>query len=321
MRKLLLITALLAVAAPVQAAPIRWTITIGENSLKKDQMGQIMQRMFEVVKEKTGVEVMLDPISSYGKQRDMKTPGHMVRLNAYMDRLERSATDVVMLTAEEYFTHPKLHDNLVPWIGWTVKGKNYGRECLYVSKDAGLKKVEDLRGKTFSGLTAYLWVRRLLFDAGIDEKPADFFGDITFYEGDATGQYRELVDGKIDVFQDYYQGWFFFTGLSPELKKVVPLHCLKKQPLIFFAYRKGTNRADLDKVASFMKTAHRDPAMSAAKFFFMAFQGQFFVLPKNYLADYEKDFRFARERGWVEEAMNWHTREATARLQAWLQAH
>lgn len=309
---------LLAVTlASAQAASLRFSIPTGENGVGKQQMAQTLQKIFDVVKQKTTVELILDPVYAYTISKQKGIPGHLIRLAEYVSRLKANKTDIVGITAEEYFTNPSLKNLVDPGFTWSVSQQKYGNECLYVNADGPIKSVKDLKGKNITGLTSYLTVRRLLFDNRVNVPLAKFFGKFSFID-DPMQQYQALVDGKVDVFHDTFQGWYFYKSQKPAFKKVKPLVCLKNQPLVFFALRKGADHAVADKVLNYLTIAHKDPAMGAARWFFLAFNGSFFKFGMEYLADYAKFYQDAEKRGWVAEAKKWHAQDSPGYFKAWL---
>ena len=310
----------LALASVAQAATLRFSIPTGENSLGKDQMAQTLQKMFSVVQKKTSVTLVLDPLTAYGISRKEGLPGHMIRLREYLKRLKAGTTDIVGVTAEEYFTHDALRALVTPAFAWSVNHQKFGKECLYVKKGSGITHVKQLQGKTITGLTSYQTVRRLLWENGVDMPLKKFFGKFAYID-DPMEQYQSLLAGKVDTFHDTWQGWSFYKNMKPQFKDVTPLACLKDpQPMVFFGLRKNADKAAAQKVGDYLITAHRDPEMASAKWFFLDFLGEFFKVDNTYLAASAKTFEDNRKRGWMKEAQLWHTQDSPALFKLFLKS-
>ncbi len=312
---------LTALAAPLAVSAefptLRFSIPAGEQSDDRDQTIKSLRQMFDMVKKRTGVRVVVDPVAAYTVAEQQGRPGHVIRMEKLMSRLQSGETDIVPLTAEEYLTRPGLKELVDPYLSWTVGGRHYGKECLYVHAETGPKTVEGLRGGRVGSLTSYVTVRRLLHQEGVDEPLERFFGSFSF-EGEPADLYQKVASGEMTAFHDTYQGWYYYRQIHANAaSKVKPLACLDKEPLVFMALRRGADRTAADTVARYTLKAHRDPDLGTARWFFVAFEGKFFRLPDDYFTAYEKKMAGARRRGWVREALRWHTETAPRLYKEW----
>ncbi len=304
-------------ALPANPPPLRFTVPAGEHSMDREQTLKSLSILTGHLYQKTGVRLVLDPVAAYSVARQKGLPGNLVRINEIKRRLKARLTDIVPLTAEEYFLHNDLRQSAIPFMTWTVKGQPLGQECLYVSAKKGYTHPRQLKGKIVSGVSSYITIRQILAGAGVNAPLWKFFGSFTF-EDDPKTQYQSLVDGKVDVLHDTWQGYTYTRALKGAFRDIHPLACLKQQPLVMLSLRKGVSMPVAKKIGDYLLSAHRDPGLGPAKWFFVAFQGQFVYLPPDYLKNYAAAFETARKNGWVKEARQWQQQFAPVFFRQWL---
>lgn len=110
------------------APPLRFSLPMGDNAVNRDRMKKSLDHLFGLLKTKTGVDVVLDEVYAYTIARQKGLPGHVIRMSAYREKLRTGKTDMIGLTAEEYFTEDWLRKSVDPYLSWSVMNKKTGRE-------------------------------------------------------------------------------------------------------------------------------------------------------------------------------------------------
>lgn len=320
MRKfcLLLLAVLASTGAAHAAAPLRFALPVESDTagLKKSQLTDTFRKLFEAIEKKTGIKIVLDEVPAYALGRKMGIYGHRVYNQELVKRLKSKTVDILLLNAEDYFLHPGFKEMVQPYASWTVAGKQYGQECLFVSPKSGIKTAQDLKGKTIGGMTAYVTIRYMLFQKGVDMPLTKFFGGFS-YENNSEEAIKELFTGKSHVTQLNHQLAYYLKGLNAQNRSIVPVVCADNTPLYMVGVRKGLDPNMLKTLGALLVTADRDPSMASVKWFFLAFRGKFFILPPNYLDGMAKIVATAKQKGWVKESDAWHNQQSPALFKAW----
>ncbi len=319
-------TALWAVVAVARAAetPARMekliiSAPLGASSMGIDhqRLADTFTRLFDAASKKTGTRVTLDILPSYELQEERGEYGNIVQVKESIKRLKEKKVDIVYMYAEDYFLHDELHGLVRPLTSWSQHKKKYGKACLFAREERGFKKAADLKGTSVNNLKDYVTVRHLLFENGVDQPLTDFFGSFQFTMNPLEAL-DNLVTGKVDVVYLTWQKWLLAGRQKPEYKQVAPVVCVEEQPLVVLAARKDLAPEELEVFMTVMLNAHRDRDFATLKWFFMAFDGQFFRLDDSYLKGFADMFAQAKKRGWKKEALHWFNTESPKRFKAWL---
>lgn len=285
--------------------------------LKKNQLVDTFKKLFASIEKKTGVKIILDEVPAYALGRKLGIYGHRVYNQEIMKRIKAKQVDVFLYNAEDYFLFPGFVEQTTPFASWTVAGKQYGSECLYVSPKSGIKSAANLKGKAIGGLTSYVTIRQMLAQKGVDMPLTKFFGQFN-YEPNSEAAIKELYSGKSATTHLNHQLKFYLSGLNAQNRGLVPIACADNMPLYMVAHRKGINPKTLQTLGALLITADRDPSLAQIKWFFLAFRGKFFLLPPTYLDGFKKVIATAKAKGWVKEAEVWHNQQSPAFFKQWM---
>ncbi len=314
--------ALLWAAPPAQAAQLVMSVTIDTDStgVKKNQLADTFNKLFSVINAKTGITMVLDALPGYTEGRKRGVFGNVVYLEEMVKRLKAKKTDIVLLSAEDYYLWPGMKDLVIPFASWTVAGKQFGRECLYASPKSGIKTAKDLKGKSIDGLKDYFTVRHILFKNGVDAPLKNFFGRFDF-QSNTELSVEAMMQGKLDTVLINHQLAFYLSSIKPAYRALVPVACAENMPLYMIMIRKGADMNMINKLAPLLWTAHRDPSFAPIKWFFLAFKGAFFKLDANYLASFKPVLAQGQAKGWAKETMDWHKVQMPALYKKYISTH
>ncbi|MFH1538023.1 MAG: PhnD/SsuA/transferrin family substrate-binding protein [bacterium] len=195
---------------------------------------------------------------------------------------------------------------LIPLITMEVGGSTSYNDCFFVRKADKDKPLEDFRGSVISGW-GFDSMRKILFDAGMDEPVDSFFGEVRRLDGMHPKWIIALDKGEIDGFMAGIVGMGVAIATNPVVaKKITSLACadgLKPFPAI--AVRENLP-VDAKKklIDAFMSKAGRKDLNK--KFLFLTKNLRWKFKPAS--GDWDKMFRnyrelreFAAEKGWDKE--------------------
>lgn len=215
--------------------------------------------------------------------------------------IDAVAADVVVMT--------KLRErgiSMVPLITVEVGGSASYKDCFFVRKADREKPLEDFRGSVVSGW-GFDSMRKILFDAGIDEPVDSFFGEVRWLDGMHPEWIIALDRGEIDGFMAGIVGMGVAIATNPVVaKKITSLACSEgMKPFPAIAVREDLSADAKKKLTdSFMSKAGRKNLNKKYAFFTRNLRWKF----KPATGDWDKMFtnyrefrEFAAENGWDRE--------------------
>lgn len=157
----------------------------------------------------------------------------------------------------EIMTYLKLHKDIgvMPFIGLSIDGKKTSYFHIFVHKDSGIKKIEDLRGKRFvyfmekDWSKTYQFMQALLREKGLDS-PESFFSSCTKVTSEVSA-ILAVIYGRADVVLEteiILKGLRFKKNLVSIYKFDYPI------PHILSFYRKISDPKLIERIERAKKT-------------------------------------------------------------------
>ena len=191
------------------------------------------------------------------------------------------------------------HAGAFPILGEVYKGKAYYTSRIFVRKDSGIKKLEDLRGKSIAFVdpissSGYLYPLDLFKQQGlVDDRPDKFFKRIYFAGGD-----EQAIRAVYNKFADAAGiGQFAYNLLRPEERdEIIYIGESKRLPSHCVVVRKDLNRKTVDALRDALFALNEGPDRGLLKYLYSV-DGYVHVSHE----DFEEVEEVARAYGFIPE--------------------
>ena len=191
--------------------------------------------------------------------------------------MDKKKLDFAMVFAVEYLRYKNKHKKLKarPLFTISMFGKTTYDVCVWTRKDDNIKKVKDLKGKTWGG-SHTTYASYLLYKNKIKTDLDDFFGDMEYIaDENVTDVMDPLLKKKIDVFimPDYQVD--MVRNADKKYRAIDKSHCTEFEHNWLVVYRKGISKSGVKKFKKAFLNAHKDRDFRQFEFLMKAIEGRF----------------------------------------------
>jgi len=180
--------------------------------------------------------------------------------------LANGGADVAFLASGAYISYTGLED-IVPLVTQIRFGLPYYYSYIIVSRDSGLTRLEDLRGKTFAftdplSFSGYYVPTHMLKQ--IDETPETFFKSTIFtygHEKALQAVANRMVDAAAIGSHVHADSLAKKDGLADRVRIVAVSEKSGNGPVVV---RKGLGEAEIQTLKEIFLTMHQEPGLQAA---------------------------------------------------------
>ncbi|MEW5944883.1 MAG: PhnD/SsuA/transferrin family substrate-binding protein [bacterium] len=269
-----------------------------------ESWNKMLKTIFSIAKEETGIVINVRA---------------QINWTETMNDIEEGKGHLTFLKATDYVIAMKDNPPVTPWMSYRVEGDKYFSNCIYVNEAGGIKKTEDLRGKTIaieelpgkskkkrkygdigSGTAFFeriIW-RKLLEKAGVREKMEDFAGEVKNTLNVETSMF-EVMRGTVDATVASKRIFVLLKKGDPKFKRLKELDCVCEVPYAVIVHRNGMDKKVIEEMADFIFNIHKRDDF---KDFQMISGVERFIPVKDSEYDPLRElWKEAREKGWVEE--------------------